>query len=334
MGVFQSKNRFPVKGRTVLITGGSQGLGRSVARLLASKGANIVIVARNVNKLQEAIAYIAAGATGSETQKFHYISADLTSPADCIRIFSEVHTWNNNSPPDIVWCVAGSSHPTLFIDTPMQSLRDQMDSNYFSSAYTAHAALRAWLKPKVPIAPTDKGKVKETYHLIFTSSVVAFYPIMGYSHYSPTKAALRSLSDSLSQELNLYLEPGLPVPPVRIHTVFPGTILTESYETEDRMKPEVTKELEKDDPRQTPDAVALAAVRSLEKGDELVTTNWLGWAMMCSTLAASKRNGWGVLDTVGAWIVVSVMGFVRWFMDGTVKNWGRKHGSSGNRKAH
>lgn len=33
-------------------------MGKSVGRLLASKGANVVIVARNVDKLQEAIAYI------------------------------------------------------------------------------------------------------------------------------------------------------------------------------------------------------------------------------------------------------------------------------------
>ena len=98
------------------------------------------------------------------------------------------------------------------------------------------------------------------------------------------------------------------------------------------MKPAVTKELEKDDPGQTPDEVAIAAVRSLERGDELVTTNWLGWAMGCGALAASRRNGWGVLDTIGAWVVVFVMGFVRWDMDGKVRRWGRVNGSSGGLK--
>jgi hypothetical protein len=41
--------------KTVILTGGSQGMGKEVARLLASKGANVVIVARGVAKLQSAV---------------------------------------------------------------------------------------------------------------------------------------------------------------------------------------------------------------------------------------------------------------------------------------
>lgn len=41
--------------KTVLLTGGSQGLGKAVGQLLASKGANVIIVARNVQKLEAAL---------------------------------------------------------------------------------------------------------------------------------------------------------------------------------------------------------------------------------------------------------------------------------------
>ena len=47
--------------QTVLLTGGSEGMGRSAARMLAAKGANVVIVARNVGKLEEALAEITVG---------------------------------------------------------------------------------------------------------------------------------------------------------------------------------------------------------------------------------------------------------------------------------
>jgi 3-dehydrosphinganine reductase len=40
-----------------VITGGSQGMGRGLAKLLAQKGANIVIVARTQKKLDEALKY-------------------------------------------------------------------------------------------------------------------------------------------------------------------------------------------------------------------------------------------------------------------------------------
>ena len=41
--------------KTVLLTGGSQGMGKSVGRMLAQQGANVIIVARTVKKLEEAI---------------------------------------------------------------------------------------------------------------------------------------------------------------------------------------------------------------------------------------------------------------------------------------
>lgn len=58
MGSFLSKNEFPVDGRTVLITGGPTGLGLNAARQLAEKGANVIIVARDVTRLQEGIAFV------------------------------------------------------------------------------------------------------------------------------------------------------------------------------------------------------------------------------------------------------------------------------------
>ena len=58
MGLFRTGSRFPVKGRLVVITGGSQGMGLEVAKQLARKGANIAIVARNKDKLETALKQI------------------------------------------------------------------------------------------------------------------------------------------------------------------------------------------------------------------------------------------------------------------------------------
>ncbi|KAI4193046.1 MAG: hypothetical protein LQ346_004035, partial [Caloplaca aetnensis] len=146
MGFFLSKNHFPVDGRTVLITGASQGMGRSVAHLLAQKGANIVIVARNPQRLEEALEHAKSGAI-HKSQRFQSISADLTSSPEATRVLSETTAWNNGTPPDIIWCCAGSSHPSLFIDTPISMFQSQFESNYLTAAYIAHAALQLWLKP-------------------------------------------------------------------------------------------------------------------------------------------------------------------------------------------
>ena len=188
-----------------------------------------------------------------------------------------------------------------------------------SSMYVAHAALRSWLSPSASATSTDPPS-SEPRHIIFTSSILAFYPVVGYSPYTSSKAALRTLSDGLSQELHLYSSHHTPV---KTHTIFPATIFTASYEHENETKPAVTLKLEEADGGQTPDEVAIASVEGLERGEELVTTSGpLGYAMKVGMLGSSIRNGWGVLDTVASWVISVVIVFVRWDMDRTVKRWG------------
>ena len=107
--------------------------------------------------------------------------------------------------------------------------------------------------------------------------------------------------------------------------MFPGTIFTEGYEKENLTKPAITKNLEEGDAGQTPEQVAAASVKGLERGEELITTNGvLGVAMKSGMLGGSRRNGRGFVDTVMAWLVMIVMVFVRRDMDGKVKTWGKE----------
>lgn len=187
----------------------------------------------------------------------------------------------------------------------------------------AHAALRSWLAPSPPTpsgssSPASKPPVN---HIIFTSSVLAFYPIAGYGPYSPCKSALRALADTLSQELQLYPSP--PHPVVKTHTLFPATILSPGLDVENAVKPAVTKVLEEGDVGQTPDEVARRCIAALERGEEMMTTSWMGWAMRVGSLGAS--SGRSVLDVFGGAIVGIIMPFVRWDMDGSVRKWGREN---------
>ncbi|KAI3321062.1 NAD(P)-binding protein [Xylariaceae sp. AK1471] len=338
MGNLLSKNEFPVKDRTFVITGGSRGLGLAVARQLAERGANVAIVARNQGKLIQGVQYMKEGATNPQTQRFHQISADLTSASECVRVIDEVVAWNLGNPPDVVWCCAGSSHPTLFIDTPVAEFHEQMNSNYFTSLYMAHAIIKCWLRvPKegtevafgenpLNYATRPNGKPRPpARHLIFTASFVAFYSFAGYSPYSPTKAALRALSDNLSQEMNLYAAARPNEPRIRLHTVFPATILTEAYEEENLIKAGVTKMLEEGDAGQAPEVVAAKSIKALESGQELITTDLLTSLVKRSMLGGSVRGG--ILRALWDWFLASLMGivmvFVRHDMDRKTRKWGR-----------
>ncbi|KAL8860878.1 MAG: hypothetical protein Q9178_002633 [Gyalolechia marmorata] len=298
-------------------------MGRGVARLLAQKGANVVITARNVQRLEEALEHIAAGSI-RKSQRFHFISADLTSSAEATRVLSETTTWNNDSPPDIVWCCAGSAFPALFIDAPITSHQSHFETNYLSAVYIAHAALQQWLKPSQKPSGTTTTTITPTTplplprHLIFTSSVVAFYPLAGYGPYSPSKASLRSLTDTLSQELLLY--PPTPTRPAVIpHCIFPATILTPGYIEENKSKHPITLKLEGSDQGQTAEEVAEASVKGLERGEEMVTTDFVGGLMWRSAMGFSRK---GFVDTLVGMVVLWVVGWVRWDMDRTVRKWG------------
>ncbi|KAH9909593.1 NAD(P)-binding protein [Xylariomycetidae sp. FL2044] len=343
MGLPFSKNEFHVDGRTVLITGGSKGLGLNAARQLAEKGANVIIVARDQSHLDKGIAFVSEGACSPSTQRFHTISADVTTASECSRVVTEATAWNDDVPPDVVWCCSGSSHATLFVDTPLDQFQNMMDSNYFSCVYMAHAILNIWLRPGTETrehgqdsaaqenSPTKAGGASPARHIIFTGSFVSFYSFAGFTPYSPSKAAIRSLSDSLSQEMNLYAAAHPTLPRVRVHTVFPATMPTQSLEDENRVKTDLTKSLEEGDQVLEPAECARRAIAGLESGEELVTTSIIIRLVMTSVMGGSVRGGFlkGLINTLLGWIVLAVMVFIRWEMDTKVAKWGRKHGPSG-----
>lgn len=307
-------------------------------------------MARDSQRLRDGIEYVKAGVTSDHAdgskQRFHTITADLTSAQACVSVIAQAMEWNKGSPPDIVWCFAGTSHPSLFIDTDTAQLQAQMDANYFTSAYMAHAALRSWLRTEtdghgkdeaaasageLEAARKNSDKSPPARHIIFTSSFLALYSIIGYTPYSPSKAALRSLSDTLSQELNLYAAANPHAPPVKVHTLFPATIFTEAYEAENRIKTDVTKMLEEADGGQTPEEIARKSIVGLESGHELVTTDFMTRVVLSTMTGASKRGG--VLKALADWVlaclVLLILIFVRWDMDRKVRNWGKRHGDSG-----
>ncbi|XXH02058.1 hypothetical protein Hte_008423 [Hypoxylon texense] len=358
MGSFLSKNEFPVDGRTVLITGGSTGLGLHAARQLAEKGAHVVIVARDVTRLQEGIAFVSQGARSPDTQRFHYISADVSTAPGCAQVVAEATAWNHGAPPDVVWCCSGSAHPTLFIDTPLEQFQTMMDSNYFSCVYMAHAVLNIWLRPSPSplegdgsgdsVAKSSSPQQQQqrqqkqqkqvarpaARHIIFTGSFVSFYSFTGFTPYAPSKAAVRSLADSLSQEMNLYNAAHrnlTGVPPVKVHAVFPATMPTRSLDAENAVKPDVTKALEEGDQVLTPGECARRAVAGLERGEELVPTSAIIRLVMTSALGGTVRGGFwrGLANTVLGWATLVVMVFIRWDMDSKVARWGRENGASG-----
>ncbi len=79
-------NQFRLDGRTALVTGGSQGLGRIISETLAQAGANIVVVSRSLDKCQ-----VAAEEIGTATSvRTLALNADVTKAEDIARLAESV----------------------------------------------------------------------------------------------------------------------------------------------------------------------------------------------------------------------------------------------------
>ncbi|EOA81945.1 uncharacterized protein SETTUDRAFT_181235 [Exserohilum turcica Et28A] len=332
---FGGRSHFPVDGKTVILTGSSQGMGGEIACLLAARGANLVLVARTEKNLKATVQRAKKCAKEPADQRFTYIAADVTSEAENARILREATAWNHGRMPEIVWCVAGSSTPGLFVETSTETLRQQMDLNYFATAYMAQKALQAWLYPEVPYHTRDKPTSPESPRkFIMTSSALAFVNIAGYSPYSPAKAALRSLADGLRSEVQLYNAARhsnvkadfTPAPfDVNIHIVFPGSILSPGFEKENKTKHPVSMELESADPKQTELEAAQSCLDGLDKGHFMTPTNWLVHLMRWGSLSGSEKNNW-LIDAIGALVSVIAWWFIAPDMNRTVRGWGKKNG--------
>jgi 3-dehydrosphinganine reductase len=334
MSFFSSKNYFPVSSRTIIVTGGSQGLGLAVACNLASKGANVVIVAQDTGKLERALSSVQSSASNPSQQRFLQLSYDLRSPSSAPEILSEVTEWNNGYAPDIVWNCAGSSHPAFFADASIDILRGQFEIVYWSAAYMAHAALNLWKQPRGKSKGYDASntspKSLQPRHLIFTCSVLAFFPVAGYTPYTTAKTAMKGLADSLRQEVAVYNgaysrnDAESPAAEMKVSIVYPMGILSPGLHHENSLKPELTKMLEEDDKPQDPDELAAIVIKKLEAGEHSITTLFLGHLMRGCGMGATPRTG--VADVFWNWLGSIVVIFVSLEFISKCRKWGKEKG--------
>ena len=322
--LFSSRDKFPVEGFTAIVTGGSQGLGLAFAQELSARGAHVVIVARDTTKLSTAADTLRKRAKNAD-QRFLHLSYDLRLAESSQKILQDVKSWNNGDPPDLIFCAAGHCYPSFFADAPVEQLKDQMDTVYWSCAWMAHAAINMWKTPSKP------ARERPTRHIVFTSSVLAMFTVAGYSPYAPCKAAMRSLADTLNQEVEVYngsrKNPSAgPVPDadMKVHILFPVGIVSPGFDNENKIKPALTLQLEKDDKPQQPDEIVKIALRRLSAGDFMISTQFLGHLMRGTGMGGSVRKNF--MDVFWNWLGSIVVIFVAPEFVSKCRNWGKEKG--------
>ncbi|QKS70614.1 glucose 1-dehydrogenase [Paenalkalicoccus suaedae] len=181
-----------LKGKRVLVTGGSKGIGKGIAAAFLREGASVAIVARG----EEALA-----TAGEELPEVHTISADLMSASDREGVYEKACELLGGV--DILVNNAGGSNGSTTMDTSMTDFEDAMQLNYFSAVHMSKLCIPAMQK-------AGSGSI------INISSVFG-RESGGKPTYNSAKAAMISMTKSLADEV---IKDG-----IRVNGVAPGSIL-------------------------------------------------------------------------------------------------------------
>jgi short-subunit dehydrogenase len=186
-------SKFEAKG-TVLITGASTGIGAIYADRFARRGHDLILVARNGQRLAS-LARRIANDTG---RKVETVKADLTSPADLRRVEDILRT---NTSISVLVNNAGVGATDPLVASDVDKMEDMIRLNVTALTRLTYAA-----------APAFAGRGNGT--IINISSVVGVY--------GGTKAFVLALTHSLVHEL---ADKG-----VRVQAVLPGATATEFWD--------------------------------------------------------------------------------------------------------
>lgn len=228
----------PFKGKKILITGGSKGIGLAMAREFAQQGAHLALIARDKDALQAAARSLEAIGQGSRIRTYSCDVTDKESLADAVNMSAF-----ELGGLDGVVANSGYCHPGNFDAIALEDFDRQIDVNLRGVIYTLHFALPYLLQ-------NAHGGF-----IAITSSPAGNAGIYGFSAYGPTKAALNNLADTLRYE---YGDRN-----VRVHLLLPPDTDTPGYKEEVKLYPPETKAILEGGTLVGPEFVAAKFVRGI-----------------------------------------------------------------------
>lgn len=191
-----------LKDKVAVITGGSVGIGLAVAEGLAAEGCNLVLAARNDERLREAVIRI-----GEEYGvRVHGVMADVATAAGCEAVTATADTAFDGA--DILINNAGTGS-----NERIQEADDAKWQYYWDLHVMAAVRLARGIVPQM--------KKRGGGVIVHNASICAVQPLWYEPIYNTTKAALMMFSKTLANEVvgdN-----------IRVNTVNPGLILTPDW---------------------------------------------------------------------------------------------------------
>lgn len=192
---------FDLQSRSVLVTGGSKGIGRGIASVFARAGANVAIAARSAADIDDAVAAL----DGLGGGKVIGVRTDISDRGSCDEMAAAARDAFGGL--DVLCANAG-----IFPDAPLatmtpEQLNEIMGVNVNGTFFAVQACLDA-------LIASGSGRV------ILTSSITG--PITGYpgwSHYGATKSAQLGFMRTAAIELAPHK--------ITVNAILPGNIMSE-----------------------------------------------------------------------------------------------------------
>jgi 3-dehydrosphinganine reductase len=223
--------------KTVLVTGGSSGIGLAFAREVVEEGAEVILVARRQQVLDEAKASVLARSPRAVVET---LALDVSSEQD---VSERLGALVKDRPVDVLVNNAGVVLPGRFLELPADEFRKMMDINYFGAVHTCRAVLPSMV-------------ARRSGHVLNVSSLAGVIGIYGYTAYAASKFALMGFSQALRAEMWPH--------GVGISVCMPPDTDTPQLAFENQYKPKETRAIAGNVKTLSADQVARAMARGIE----------------------------------------------------------------------
>jgi short-subunit dehydrogenase len=245
--------RRELRGRVVLVTGASRGIGRRTAERLANRGARLALTSRSVDELAKIVAQCRSH--GAEVEGF---PADLTSPADREKLVADVVARFGGL--DVLVNCAGVGSFGEFSTSTEEVVRRSMEVNFFAQAEMIRLCQPHLLHSAATWQPA----------VVNVASICGRWGIPSMSEHCASKHAFVGLTEALRGEFARY--------GIDVLLVLPGVVRSDDLNR--HMVRNDGKIYLDFDGAQPPEEVADSVVRSLETNraeKACGTASWWVW---------------------------------------------------------
>jgi 3-dehydrosphinganine reductase len=239
-----------IAGKCAIVTGGSSGIGKSIAGQLARRGANVFLIARRQDVLEEAIAEINAQTNSKASDSSRRISGASADVSDLAAVEKAVKQARDEfGPVEVLVNSAGVSRPGYVEELTIASMESEIKVNYLGSVYMIKQVVDAMME-------------RRSGRILNVSSIAGLKGIFGYTGYCGSKFAIIGFSEALRSELRPH--------GVTVSVLCPPDVDTPMLEEENKVKPLETVRIAEGAKVMTPDEVAGPAVEGMEAGTFII----------------------------------------------------------------